>query len=78
MSPSNSRELIDIDPWLINPYFDECGKINFQERQGEDCLADKVDDVLAEIRVKYDEYGIDQHDPSSSSRPTPAPTAWAS
>ena len=31
--------LIDIDPWLIDPYFAMCGEINFQERTGEECLA---------------------------------------
>lgn len=51
-------KLIDIDPWLINPYFATCGKINFQERQGEDCLAHKVEGMLADIARKYAEYGI--------------------
>ena len=51
-------KLIDIDPWLINPYFATCGKINFHERQGEDCLALKVEDMLADIAKKYAEYGI--------------------
>jgi glutamate--cysteine ligase len=32
-------QLIDIDPWLINPYFARCGEVNFQEQTGEDCLA---------------------------------------
>ena len=50
--------LIGIDPWLINPYFEMCGKINFQERQGEDCLAGYVSEILTDIRVKYKEYGI--------------------
>ena len=77
MSPSEFARLVGIDPWLINPYFTTCGKINFQERQGEDCLAAKVDDMLQKIRVKYGEYGMTSS-PSSSSRPTPAPTAWAS
>lgn len=51
-------ELIGIDPWLINPYFASCGKMNFRERSGEDCLASKVDEVLQKIRVKYAEYGV--------------------
>ncbi len=51
-------KLIGIDPWLINPYFATCGKINFQERQGEDCLALKVEDMLADIAKKYAEYSI--------------------
>lgn len=51
-------ELIEIDPWLINPYFGQCKKINFQQRAGEDCLATEVDSVLQKIRVKYAEYGV--------------------
>ena len=53
-------KLIGIDPWLINPYFATCGKINFQEKRGEDCLAGFVDDLLQDIRKKYTEYGIEQ------------------
>ena len=26
--------LIGIDPWLINPYFERCGRIDFRERKG--------------------------------------------
>lgn len=51
-------ELIDIDPWLIDPFFARCGKIDFQARQGEECLASNVDALLQKIRVKYKEYGI--------------------
>jgi glutamate--cysteine ligase len=50
---------IGIDPWLINPYFEMCGKINFHERKGEDCLAGYVSEILGDIRAKYKEYGID-------------------
>jgi glutamate--cysteine ligase len=53
-------ELIGIDSWLIDPYFDVCNQINFHERVGEDCLAAKVDGVLQKIRVKYAEYGVKQ------------------
>ncbi len=51
-------KLIDIDPWLINPYFAACGGIDFQEREGEECLASNVDSLLKQIRLKYREYGI--------------------
>ena len=51
-------KLIGIDPWLINPYFEMCGKINFQEHQGEECLAGYVSEILNDIRAKYKEYGI--------------------
>jgi len=51
-------ELIDIDPWLINPYFGLCNKVNFQQREGEECLAAEVDRVLKKIQLKYNEYGV--------------------
>ena len=55
---SEFAKLIEIDPWLINPYFGQCGKIDFQQREGEDCLAAEVDRVLQQIRIKYAEYGV--------------------
>lgn len=51
-------KLVDIDPWMINPYFNKCANVNFHERIGEDCLAANVDTLLAKIRKKYKEYGI--------------------
>lgn len=50
--------LLNIDPWLINPYFATCGKVDFQNRTGEDCLAAQVDFILQKIRVKYADYGV--------------------
>jgi glutamate--cysteine ligase len=54
-----AREL-QIDPWLINPEYEVCGKINFQERTGLECLASNVDALLYRIRAKYKEYGIER------------------
>jgi len=51
---------INIDPWLINPYFGVCGQINFHERTGEECLRSNVEAILPRIAAKYREYGIDQ------------------
>ena len=51
-------KIIGIDPWLINPIFSQCGKVNFSAQEGEECLAANVDAVLNEMRVKYQEYGI--------------------
>jgi glutamate--cysteine ligase len=51
-------KLIDVDPWMLNPYFAKVGSVDFQERVGEDALATAVDAVLAKIRKKYKEYGI--------------------
>ncbi|MCG6505091.1 glutamate--cysteine ligase [Kingella pumchi] len=51
-------ELLGIDEWQINPYFEKIGGLNFQEREGEDALAAAVERVLVKIQAKYDEKGI--------------------
>ncbi|MEO7405095.1 MAG: glutamate--cysteine ligase [Burkholderiales bacterium] len=51
-------KVLAIDPWLLNPYFAQCGQVNFQERSGEECLATNVSAVLEKMRAKYLEYGI--------------------
>jgi glutamate--cysteine ligase len=53
-------QLLGIDAWLFNPYFEACGNIDFHARAGEDCLSSKVDILLTKIRKKYQEYNIDQ------------------
>ncbi len=50
----------NIDPWLIDPAFRKCGKIDFQNREGEDCLAHNVEELLAEIGDKYRAHGISE------------------
>ena len=50
--------MLEIDPWLIDPYFGVCGMIDFQDRAGEECLASNVATLLDRIRAKYAEYGI--------------------
>ncbi|HUL95485.1 MAG TPA: glutamate--cysteine ligase [Usitatibacter sp.] len=50
--------LVGIDPWVINPAFSQCGKVNFAEKEGEECLAANVEFVLGEVREKYAQYGI--------------------
>jgi glutamate--cysteine ligase len=51
-------EMLSIDPWLIDPYFDSRSQLNFHERVGEDSLAEAVESVLAKTRAKYAQYGI--------------------
>lgn len=51
-------KLIDIDPWMVNPYFAKCNGIDFHERTGEDELAHAVETVLKKTAKKYKEYGI--------------------
>jgi glutamate--cysteine ligase len=53
-------KVLGIDPWLVNPYFEKCGRINFREKQGEECLEGYVAEILDDIRAKYREYGIKQ------------------
>jgi glutamate--cysteine ligase len=53
-------ELINIDPWLVDPLYATCGKIDFHARVGEECLASQVSDLLSRIRTKYREYGVEQ------------------
>ncbi len=53
-------EQIGIDPWLINPLFTTCGEINFMKREGEDCIAHNVGNLLKAIQAKYDQYGIEE------------------
>ncbi len=50
--------LIDIDHWLFAPLFRNCGKLDFMERKGEECLAENTAILLADIKEKYDEFGI--------------------
>lgn len=57
---SEFAKLLDIDEWLLNPYFETCGEIDFHARTGEECLAVKVDSLLTKIRAKYKEYGVEQ------------------
>ncbi|HEY9447421.1 MAG TPA: glutamate--cysteine ligase, partial [Burkholderiales bacterium] len=49
-----------LDPWLINPYFEQCGRINFHERKGEECLEGYVAEILSDIKAKYREYGVEE------------------
>lgn len=53
-------QLLAIDSWLLNPYFETCGEIDFHARTGEDCLAEKVETLLNKIKIKYAEYGVTQ------------------
>jgi glutamate--cysteine ligase len=51
-------KLLGVDPWFVNPAFSQCGKVNFAEKEGEDCLAANVEFVLNEVKEKYAQYGI--------------------
>jgi glutamate--cysteine ligase len=53
----NFAQAIGIDPWLHQPGLRRLRQINFQERQGEECLAANVDAVLDASRPST-EYGV--------------------
>jgi glutamate--cysteine ligase len=53
-------KLLGMDPWLINPMFGQCGKVNFAESTGLECVQGNVDTLLTKIRRKYKEYGINE------------------
>jgi len=53
-------KLLGIDPWLINPMFNQCGEVDFAEGTGLECLRSNVDALLTKVRRKYKEYGINE------------------
>lgn len=55
---SEFAEMIEIDPWLINPTSMQCGPINYKERTGLECLAGAVNTVLQDTQTYYDQHDI--------------------
>ena len=53
-------KLLGIDPWLINPLFGKCDALDFAKDTGLESLQTTVDVVLAKVRRKYKEYGINE------------------
>lgn len=53
-------ELINLDPWLINPLFTTAENVDFMTKQGLDEIADKADKLLGEISLKYKSLNIDE------------------
>ncbi|MDB5959085.1 MAG: gshA [Massilia sp.] len=56
-------KLIDVDPWMVNPFHARCGEVDFEQPDGLECLSDNVTSLLAKIRKKYKEYGIKDQKP---------------
>jgi glutamate--cysteine ligase len=59
---NNFSRLLEIDSWLLEPLFRNCGEIDFKTKQGEDCLVHHASRLLTLIQEKYNEYDI-QEDP---------------
>lgn len=51
-------QAVNIDPWLIEPLFRHCGKIDFMQREGMECLIANAENLFEAIQKKYDEYQI--------------------
>ena len=49
---------INIDPWLISTLFDQCSEVNFLKKEGEECLVNRVNDILWAVKRKYTQYNI--------------------
>lgn len=53
-------QLVDIDPWLINPYFSALDGLDFMAQEGLEQLALEVDRILSLIRHQYAAYNISE------------------
>lgn len=53
---------VEVDPWLLDPLYRNCGEIDFMKRSGEDCLVKHAADLFSAIQKKYDEYQV-EHPP---------------
>ena len=51
---------IDIDPWLITPWFDQCPEVDFMQTEGQQCLMSRAEALFKRIHKKYQEYKIDR------------------
>ncbi|MCO6504540.1 MAG: glutamate--cysteine ligase [Snodgrassella sp.] len=51
-------QLVEIDEWTINPFYEVCNGLDFSTHEGENRLAEAVERVLQRIQHKYDQMGI--------------------
>ncbi|MBK7060666.1 MAG: glutamate--cysteine ligase [Rubrivivax sp.] len=53
-------KLLGMDPWLINPMAARCGEVDTGSDAGLDCVRTQADAMLAKVRRKFKEYGINE------------------
>lgn len=53
-------QVLEIDPWLISSMHSSCHEVNFKEQKGLECLAKYVDEMIENLRKKYQEYGVNE------------------
>lgn len=51
-------QLLNLDPWLITPYFSHCTGVDFMQREGEACMIEKSQQILQKTQKKYTQYHI--------------------
>lgn len=52
----------DIDIFTTAAMFRKCGKINFKSKEGLECVAENINEILLRLKAKYREYKI-EYDP---------------
>ena len=55
---NNFSHMLEIDSWLLEPLFRNCGEIDFKTKQGENCLIHHASRLFELIKNKYDQYKI--------------------
>ena len=58
-----SRQLgahVGFDPWLVSTAFRRVDGVDFKAREGLESVAAAVDEVIAEVRAKYEHYGVER------------------
>lgn len=50
--------MFGLDSWLISTYIHNCGKIDFKERKGMECVALGVDKIIHLLKAKHQQYDI--------------------
>jgi len=56
----NFSRVFEIDAWLLEPLFENCGEIDFKTKQGESCLIDHASKLFCAIEQKYSQYNINE------------------
>jgi len=51
-------DILEIDPWLISSFHQNCGDIDFKEQKGMQCIIDNVDKILKDLQNKYKQHDI--------------------
>ncbi len=57
---SELAKIMEIDPWLISSKHLTCTDVNFKEQKGLECVAEYVDELIENLKKKYQEYNIDE------------------